>query len=261
MIKNEKKEKYVLSNLHGDRKPSKKPNLQTQPSDETRREFGCRLLLSRTCGVLIDLIAATDTVMDSTALLSVVGGAFLLSIILVASLCTYCWGHKQPNPVLGFGIPYRHMRPIRTMPELDLTRIPTGSQASYVNQKGEEGITIHVNHHESEDEPCDPPLSEYIVVLPDLPMPHSQSRAPSRASSLSSGDQYINVKDEKDDNVPEVIFDYVMHTDESDSDIPDYENYQNSPGHRKESYSLSRGSQSSDERDSSDYVNTDPNLQ
>ncbi|XP_050962067.1 linker for activation of T-cells family member 1 isoform X2 [Labeo rohita] len=219
--------------------------------------------------------------MDSTALLSVVGGAFLLSIILVASLCTYCWGHKQPtsihqrpsdseyHPASSFGLrhpvstyaphtdharigPYPHPNSPNTTIIQKVPSCPpseTGSQASYVNQK------------ESEDEPCDPPLSEYIVVLPDLPMPHSQSRAPSRASSLSSGDQYINVKDEKDDNVPEVIFDYVMHTDESDSDIPDYENYQNSPGHRKESYSLSRGSQSSDERDSSDYVNTDPNLQ
>ncbi|RXN38626.1 spinster -like protein [Labeo rohita] len=145
------------------------------------------------------------SVMDSTALLSVVGGAFLLSIILVASLCTYCWGHKQPNA-----------------PHTDHARI---------------GPYPHPNS----------PNTTIIQKVPSCPP--------------SERDQYINVKDEKDDNVPEVIFDYVMHTDESDSDIPDYENYQNSPGHRKESYSLSRGSQSSDERDSSDYVNTDPNLQ
>ncbi|XP_073697952.1 linker for activation of T-cells family member 1 isoform X2 [Garra rufa] len=203
--------------------------------------------------------------MDSTALLSVVGGAFLLSIIIVASLCTYCWGYKQPTSIpqrpsdseyhsaSGFGL--RH--PVSTYaPHTDHIRIgpysqpnlpnspsihkvpscppsETGSQASYVNQK-ESDNGQDVQHP-----------SEYITVLPDSPIPQPHSQAPSRASSLSSGEQYINVQE----------------MDESDPDIPDYENLENSPSHKKENYSLSRGSQSSDERDSCDYVNTDPNLQ
>ncbi|XP_043089933.1 linker for activation of T-cells family member 1 isoform X2 [Puntigrus tetrazona] len=216
--------------------------------------------------------------MDFTALLSVVGGALFLSIILAASLCTYCWGHKQPtsihqrssdseyNATSGFVV--RH--PVSTYehhtdhgrigpylpnslssPSITVTKVPscppseTGSQASYVNQ------------NESDDEPYVQPPSEYIVVLPDSPVTLSQR--PSRASSQSSGEPYINV--EKDENVPEVIFDYEMYVDESDSDIPDYENCKNSQDQRKQTYSLSCGSQSSDERDSSDYVNTDPNLQ
>ncbi|XP_016108247.1 uncharacterized protein [Sinocyclocheilus grahami] len=223
--------------------------------------------------------------MDSTALLSVVGGALFLSIILLASLCTYCWGHKQPtsihqrssdseyNPTFVVRHPvstYEHhtdhtrIGPYQpnslSSPSITVTKVPscppseTGSQASYVNQNGEEGINIHVDGHESDDEPYVQPPSEYIVVLPDSP--NTISQRPSRASSQSSGEPYINV-----DHVSEAIFDCEMYVDESDSDIPDYENCKNSQDHREQTYSLSRGSQSSDERDSSDYVNTDPNLQ
>ncbi|XP_016089854.1 uncharacterized protein [Sinocyclocheilus grahami] len=228
--------------------------------------------------------------MDSTALLSVVGGALLLSIILVTSLCTYCWGHKQPtsihqrssdseypasvfvdrHPVSTYAphmdhtriVPYQQSNSLGS-PSITVTKVPscppseTGSQASYVNQNGEEGINIHVNLHETGDELNNRPQSEYITVLPDSPI--TQSQGPSRASSQSSGECYINVK--KDEDVPEDICEDQMYVDESDSDIPDYENFDNSPGHRKKSHSLSRGSQSSDERNSSDYVNTGPNLQ
>ncbi|KAL1277928.1 hypothetical protein QQF64_024601 [Cirrhinus molitorella] len=243
----------------------------------TGRQFGCRFLLCRTCGVLFDLIAATDTVMDPTAMLSVVGGAFLLSIILVTSLCTYCWGHKQPtsihqrpsdseyHPASNFGL--RH--PVSTYaPHTDHGRIvpysqpnlpnspsihkvpscppsETGSQASYVNER------INNDHESDDGRNCR--QSEYIVVLPDPPIPLPQSQASSRASSRSSADQYLNV--------PEVIFGCPNHTDESDSDIPEYENYDNSQGHKEKNHSLSRGSQSSDECDSGDYVNTKPNSQ
>ncbi|XP_052406258.1 linker for activation of T-cells family member 1 isoform X1 [Carassius gibelio] len=228
--------------------------------------------------------------MDSTALLSVVGGAVFLSIILVTSLCTYCWGHKQPtsihqrssdseyNPTPGFVFrqhpvsTYEHhtdhtrIGPYQpnslSSPSITVTKVPscppseTGSQASYVNQNGEEGINIHVDGHESDDEPYVQPPSEYIVVLPDSP--NTLSQRPSRASSQSSGERYINVKNE---NASEVTFGCEMYVDESDSDIPDYENCKDSQVHRKQTYSLSLGSQSSDERESSDYVNTDPKLQ
>ncbi|XP_058626627.1 linker for activation of T-cells family member 1 isoform X4 [Onychostoma macrolepis] len=182
--------------------------------------------------------------MDSTALLSVVGGALFLSIILVASLCTNCLGQKQQtsipqrssdseyNQISSFGLRYpmstyeHHMDHTRTgpyqpnsltSPSITVTKVPscppseTGSQASYVNQ------------NESDDEPDVQPPSEYIVVLPDSP--NTLSQRPSRASSQSS-------------------------------DIPDYENCKNSIEQLCNYCGLSRGSQSSDERDSSDYVNT-----
>ncbi|XP_042583173.1 uncharacterized protein LOC122137936 isoform X2 [Cyprinus carpio] len=218
--------------------------------------------------------------MDSTTLLSVVGGALLLSIILVTSLCTYCWGHRQPTsihqrssdseypPTSGFVVrhpvstyaphmdhtrivPYQHSNSLGS-PSITVTKVhscppsETGSQASYVNQ------------NESGDERSNRPQSEYITVLPDPPI--TQSQGPSRASSLSSGECYINV--EKDENVSEEDqCDNQTCVDESDSDMHDYENFCNSSGLRKKTYSLSRGSQSSDERESSDYVNTGPSLQ
>ncbi|XP_026059430.1 uncharacterized protein LOC113044053 [Carassius auratus] len=228
---------------------------------------------------MIDLIAATDTVMDSTTLLSLVGGAFLLSIILVTSLCTYCWGHKQPTsihqrssdseypPASGFVvrhpvstyaphmdhtriIPYQHSNSLGS-PSITVTKVrscppsETGSQASYVNQ------------NESGDEQSNRPTSEYITVIPDSP--NTQSLGPSRASSLSSGECYINVDNNDVSAREEDLINHEMYLEESDSDIPDYENFNNSPGQRKKS--LSRGSHSSDDRDSSDYVNTGPNLQ
>ncbi|TRY95645.1 hypothetical protein DNTS_017846 [Danionella cerebrum] len=37
--------------------------------------------------------------MDSTVLLSLVGGVLLLSIIFATGFCTYCWGYKQPTSI------------------------------------------------------------------------------------------------------------------------------------------------------------------
>ncbi|XP_042576500.1 uncharacterized protein LOC109101975 isoform X2 [Cyprinus carpio] len=217
------------------------------------------------------LVRIQCTIMDSV-LLSVVGGALFLSIILVTSLCTYCWGHKQPtsihqrssdseyNPTPGFVLrhpvsTYEHhtdhtrIGPYQpnslSSPSITVTKVPscppseTGSQASYVNQNG------------SDDEPYVQPPSEYIEVLPDSP--NTPSQRPSRASSQSSGERYINVK--QDENMSGVIFDCEMYADESDSDIPDYENYENckdSQDGSEQTHSLSRGS-----RGSSDYVNTE----
>ncbi|XP_051569254.1 uncharacterized protein LOC127449764 isoform X2 [Myxocyprinus asiaticus] len=207
--------------------------------------------------------------MDSSALLSVVGGGLLLSIIFVTSLCADCWGRKQPtsihqissdsspehNSISGFGVrlpqsTYAH--------HLDHQRFPTmpyplsnslsspsftpfkmpscppsenGSQASYVNQ------------NDSEDEPYVEPEDEgahYITVIPGSPT--QQPERPSRASSQSSGTIYINI--EKEDG-------------NSDSDSAVYENTGTSPALGNQTPARSLGSIDS----TSDYVNTDPNQQ
>ncbi|XP_077068380.1 linker for activation of T-cells family member 1 [Siphateles boraxobius] len=209
--------------------------------------------------------------MDSTSLLSMVGGALFLSIILATSLCTYCWRYKQPtsipqrssdsSPAPGFGIRYPqstyaphpdHHRissvqvpyPLAnslSSPSITITKLPscppseTGSQASYVNQKGS---NIHVEDHDSEDEPSQRP-GDYIIVIPDSPG--------TQPSSHSSEKTYINEEISGSD-------------DDSNSDCHDYENFQNSSDPQNHTSRLSRGSVSSDdERGSSDYVNTEPN--
>ncbi|XP_073669998.1 linker for activation of T-cells family member 1 isoform X1 [Paramisgurnus dabryanus] len=198
--------------------------------------------------------------MDSTVLLSVVGGALLLSIIFVTGLCINCFRSKQPttisqrssdsspeHPTPGFVV--RHPQstyasyPDHNRINYQTTQLPhslsspsfssavkspscppseTGSQASYVNQSDRED--------EQYQQPTDETDNNYITVIPD-----SQSKA----SSHSSGENYINVGDVED---------------ESDKDDNDYINLQNSP------LAQSYDSKNSDDRGSSDYVNTAPNL-
>ncbi|KTF89628.1 hypothetical protein cypCar_00029154 [Cyprinus carpio] len=143
--------------------------------------------------------------MDSV-LLSVVGGALFLSIILVTSLCTYCWGHKQPTSIHQRSSDSEYNPTSLSSPSITVTKVPSCPPSE-----------------RSDDEPYVQPPSEYIEVLPDSP--NTPSQRPSRASSQSSGERYINVK--QDENMSGVIFDCEMYADESDSDIPDYENYEN----------------------------------
>ncbi|XP_051571884.1 linker for activation of T-cells family member 1 isoform X2 [Myxocyprinus asiaticus] len=203
--------------------------------------------------------------MDSTALLSVVGGALLLSIIFVTSLCVDCWGRKQPtsihqrssdsspeyNSTSGFmDAPHLDHHRFQTMPyplpnslsspSITVEKRPsyppseTGSQASYVNQNDEPF------------QPTDEP-DNYITVIPDCP---------SRTSSQSSGANYINIVKE-DGN--ESACDECDNRDD-DSDSGDYENLKdnlNNPDLGHQTPAVSFGSIDS----SSDYVNTDPNPQ
>ncbi|XP_067269384.1 linker for activation of T-cells family member 1 [Pseudorasbora parva] len=198
--------------------------------------------------------------MDSTALLSVVGGALFLSIILVSSLCTYCWRHKQPtsipqrssdsspatfvvrhpqstyaphpDPHRISSVPYPLANSLSS-PSITITKLPscppseTGSQASYVN--------------DSEDEPYGQRPGDYITVIPDSPC--------TQPSTQSSEKNYINEEISGSE-------------DDSNSDYHDYENFPKSskPNLPNQISCLSLGSVSSDdERGSSDYVNTEPN--
>ncbi|KAG1967589.1 linker for activation of T-cells family member 1 [Pimephales promelas] len=207
--------------------------------------------------------------MDSTSLLSVVGGALFLSIILATSLCTYCWRYKQPTSIpqrssdsspapfvirhpQSTYVPHQDTHRIGSIPyplanslsspSITVTKLPscppseTGSQASYVNQSGEEGSNNQVEDHDSEDE-----LNRnYIIVLPESPG--------TQASSHSSEKTYINEEISGSE-------------DDSNSDCHDYENLRNSSEPHNQTSRLSRGSVSSDDdRGSSDYVNTEPNL-
>ncbi|KAI7803267.1 linker for activation of T-cells family member 1 [Triplophysa rosa] len=217
--------------------------------------------------------------MDSIALLSVVGVAVLLSIIFVSSLCIDCWRSKQPisihqrtsdsspeyNPTAGFVVrhpqstyaPHPDHHRITTIPyqlpnslsspSMTAVKAPscppseTGSQASYVNQ------------HDSEDEPYvqppDEPDNNYIIVIADSP------NRTSRASSHSSGENYINVENE---DATKSSCDTRAGRNDSDSDCPDYENFKDNLHIGNQTPALSYGSINSDDRGSSDYVNTDP---
>ncbi|KAK7175051.1 hypothetical protein R3I93_002064 [Phoxinus phoxinus] len=209
--------------------------------------------------------------MDSS-LLSVIGGALFLSIILATSLCTYCWRYKQPTSIpqrtsdsspAPFAIRHPqstyapHPDPHRisslpyplanslSSPSITVTKLPscppseTESQASYVNQNGEEGSNFHVEDHDSEDELYNQRPGDYITVIPDSPG--------TQPSSHSSEKTYINEEISGSE-------------DDSNSDCHDYENFRNSSDLLNQPSRLSRGSVSSDdERGSSDYVNTEPN--
>ncbi|KAK7167470.1 hypothetical protein R3I94_001767 [Phoxinus phoxinus] len=209
--------------------------------------------------------------MDSS-LLSVIGGALFLSIILATSLCTYCWRYKQPTSIpqrtsdsspAPFAIRHPqstyapHPDPHRisslpyplpnslSSPSITVTKLPScppseaGSQASYVNQNGEEGSNFHVEDHDSEDEMYNQRPGDYITVIPDSPG--------TQPSSHSSEKTYINEEISGSE-------------DDSNSDCHDYENFRNSSDLLNQPSRLSRGSVSSDdERGSSDYVNTEPN--
>lgn len=120
----------------------------------------------------------------------------------------------------------------------------TGSQASYVNQ------------HESEDEPYIQPPNDYIIVIPDPPNRTEIPEPPSRASSHSSGENYINVENEE---LTKSSCDTRGGHNDSDSDA-DYENLKDNLDIGKQIPALSYGSINSDDRASSDYVNTDPHL-
>lgn len=237
------------------------------------------LQISAECN-LCCLVCCYLLVMDSIELLSVVGGLLLLSIIFATSLCTYCWGHKQPTSIpqrpsdysseynsqsSAFGLRHPHSTyaphpdhritgipyPIHnslSSPSITITKVPscppseTESQASYVNQSGPSSL-------ENENELNIHPPSDYIVVLPDSPTAQLQER--SRASSQSSGgENYINIIS-KDGNVSVDTFGCDVNSD-IESEGQDYENFPKSSEH----CGLSRESLSSDGGGSAEYVNT-----
>ncbi|KAK9977484.1 hypothetical protein ABG768_019295 [Culter alburnus] len=214
--------------------------------------------------------------MDSTTLLSVVSGAVLLSIILVTSLCTYCWRHKQPtsipqrssdsspeynstfvvrhpqstyaphpDPHRIINVPYPLPNSLSS-PSITVTKVPscppseTGSQASYVNQNGEKRSNIHDDEHDSEDERDIQLPGDYITVIPDPP--HSPGKQPSSQSSDNTNNYINELSGSEDDSI---------------SDSHDYENFKNSSDLQNQPACLSRGSMSSDDdQGSSEYVNT-----
>ncbi|XP_048064421.1 linker for activation of T-cells family member 1 isoform X2 [Megalobrama amblycephala] len=201
--------------------------------------------------------------MDSTTLLSVVSGAVLLSIILVTSLCTYCWRHKQPtsipqrssdsspeynstfvvrhpqstyaphpDPHRIINVPYPLPNSLSS-PSITVTKVPscppseTGSQASYVNYDNEDEQDIQLP-------------GDYITVIPDPP--HSPGKQPSSQSSDNTNNYINELSGSEDDSI---------------SDSHDYENFKNSSDLQNQPACLSRGSMSSDDdQGSSEYVNT-----
>ncbi|XP_051987256.1 linker for activation of T-cells family member 1 [Xyrauchen texanus] len=219
--------------------------------------------------------------MDSTALLSVVGGGLLLSIIFVTSLCADCWGRKQPtsihqrssdsspehNSISGFGVrlpqsTYTHHldhQRFPTMPyplanslcspSISAFKMPScppsenGSQASYVNQNDSED-ELYV---EPEDEGA-----HYITVIPDSPT--QQTERPSRTSSQSSGAIYINIETEEGNEDSDSGKIYINFEKEEGNE--DYDS-RISPALGNQTPVHSCGSIESNP----DYVNTDPNQQ
>ncbi|XP_066498747.1 linker for activation of T-cells family member 1 [Hoplias malabaricus] len=203
--------------------------------------------------------------MDSTAVLSVVGTAVILSIIILTTLCLNCKGNSQTkfitqhyppsdlNPgftvVRTYGENMSGSLITPTSPQVlipsmaDPRRISVcpsdgESQTDYVNQEGEEK---NENGYEFPPDK-NQEMPDYLDVLPD----DTCQSLPSLASSANSGQNYENVieKPESDE-------------EESDTESQEYINVDcKGPGILTPGLIVgSYDSNSSDNPDGSDYVN------
>ncbi|XP_072549667.1 linker for activation of T-cells family member 1 isoform X2 [Salminus brasiliensis] len=216
--------------------------------------------------------------MDSTTLLSVVGGVLVLSIIILTSLCLHCKGssqtkyitqsYQQPSQLnQGFTVIRPHAEnPLTTTlptqtslhqhvnsPLISDPRrssaCPSSTGSDYVNQNTDNNSPgYELPPEKNQDYP------DYLDVLPDDTHLSQQSLA----SSANSGQNYENVPESS--NVLRDVYDF--DEDDDDDDDDDGEQYINvKPGpellqYQFKDFQTPVGSYgSSDGHDSSDYVN------
>ncbi|XP_036446288.1 linker for activation of T-cells family member 1 isoform X2 [Colossoma macropomum] len=198
--------------------------------------------------------------MDSSTLLSLVGAALVLSIILLASICLHCKGNSQSKYISqdyqqsshgnhGFALvrsytenplpntlPTQNSLPIITSPMADPRRSSACPSFDYNNE--DPGNGYEAPPDKNQDYP------DYLDVLPDDPHVSQNSLA----SSANSGQNYENVNE-----------DTGIDDDDDDSDSQQYINVApENTGSRLGSFQTpigSLGSCSSDGQGSSDYVN------